>query len=172
MTASHRAGSRHSATASRPLYARPKISISGRSMFKAISSRVIGFMAIGSVLLPLSISQIVSIMPAVPGNGNHPDISPHGAGCGWSHYDPACLHDGTHDTVEVHKVRVIVIDRSRTLDEPTAPNLQPHQSSKHRDRCASLPPSCWSPQRMRAGNAIGGHAKMANRAMLRTQPLV
>ena len=172
MTASHRAGSRHSDTASRALHARPKTSISGRSMFKAISSRVIAFMAIGSVLLPLSISQIVSVTPAVPGNGNRPDISPHGAGCVWSHYDPACFYDGTRETAEVHKVRVIVIDRSRTLDEPTAPNLQPHQSSKHRDRCASLPPSCWSPQRMRAGNAIGGHAKLANRAMPRTQPLV
>jgi hypothetical protein len=120
-------------------------------MFKVMGS--IACMAIASVFFPLAISQVVSGTPRAH-KGDRLHIGLQSTKCDWPHYDSACLYGGAEGAPEVHKVRVIVIDRSWTHDERTVPNLQQGHSPKDRERCASLPPSCWSSKGMRA-DAVG-----------------
>jgi len=127
-------------------------------MFRAISCGATGIIAIGSLLLPLAISQVTSGTPTARVKGDRLDVL-ESTTCVWPHYDVSCLYEGAGRTGEVHKVRIIITGRitgrSWTLDERHAPDLQRRHSAKDRDHCASLPPSCGSSQGIGVGEAIG-----------------
>jgi hypothetical protein len=132
----------------------------GVGMFKLMSSGAIALMSIGAVLVPLSISQVASGRPAAAVKGDRLDINLRSTKCAGRFYDAACLYDGSGGARDAHKVHVIVVGGSSNLEKPTAPRPQTRRSPKQDERCASLPPSCWSPKGMHAASAITGRAEM------------
>jgi len=126
-----------------------------------MSSGAIAFMSIGAVLVPLSISQVASGRPAAAIKGDRLDINLRAARCAGRFYDAACLYDGSGGARDAHKVHVIIVGGSSNPEQPTAPRLQTRRAPKQPERCASLPPSCWSPSGMHAAGTIAGRAEMS-----------
>jgi hypothetical protein len=133
----------------------------GAGMFKLMSSGAIAFMSISALLVPLAISEVASGRPAAPVKADRLDVDWPSAKCGRPFYDTGCLYGGSGGVLDTHKVHIIIIGRSRDHDQPAAPKLQTPHLPKQLERCASLPPSCWSSKGIHAMRAIRGYPDMS-----------
>ena len=106
---------------------------------------VIMLIALGVLFAPAATPAVgLAAVPDSAHKGDRLDLGRHRVACAWLQDSAACEHEGTGVADGVHKVRVVPIYRIPTFDQPPAPDLQADRSSRNRDRCASLPPSCSS----------------------------